>query len=109
MRSDDALIVRLEDAHVLHIGGINGKPMALGGVVRGDGRAFVLFNLLGDCAAFGAPMLWAMKRMIRRQPPPLYALCNEAKYPQAPRLLTWLGFSPTDEIMIGARVWAILH
>lgn len=99
----DACIVVFRETHVLFA---DGRPQALGGLLDFGDRAFVVLNTLGDCSRFGTAMLWAMKRMVKDHPPPLYAQCQAERYPQAPRLLTWLGFSPTDEILNGARVWA---
>lgn len=106
MRSDAlpaTCIVMFRETHVLYA---DGNAQALGGLIDCAGRSFVVLDTVGDCSAFGSAMLWAMRRMIRRQSGSLYAQCQVAKFPQAPRLLTWLGFSPTDELLNGARVWA---
>ena len=92
------------EAHILYVDGL---AVALGGLLEHEGRRFVVLDVTKGCEAYGLKMLLAMRRMIRAQSGKLYVQCQQQVYPQAPRLLTCLGFTPTDELLNGAQVWEI--
>lgn len=86
-------------------GTIDDVPYAFGGISEQIGRRWVVFQIDDEAKPYGKKVLLACARAMQRVGGPLYALCDEHKYPQAPRLLKSLGFKETDEVVYSRKVW----
>lgn len=86
-------------------GVIDGVPYAFGAICEQLGRKWVFFQIDDEAKPYGKKILLACARMIKKTGGPLYALCDEVKYPQAPKLLKSMGFEETDEVIYDRKVW----
>jgi hypothetical protein len=93
---------RLESSYVAEM---DGELVALAIFARrSDGRLFVQMDTR-DTRKF--KMMWQMRRIIREAERPLYAACEDLRYPSAPRFLRLIGFKETDETLNGKKVWVV--
>lgn len=82
---------------------IDGKAVALGAIHAGDGRLWVMLNVAPHAKAYGTCIVRALYRYFHERNETVYAVCG---FSAAERLLTVLGFAPTEETVAGGkRVW----
>lgn len=96
-----AAIFRARAEHV--IGTVDSIPVVFVRFQTIDGRRWGSINMLsGIDAAIVPRMFYALKRRLRQEHEPIYAL---AQSETSPRLLRLIGLEPTDEFSVGKRVW----
>lgn len=82
---------------------VDGTAIALGAVRTIGDRAWVMLDLAPAARLHGVRLVRAVHRCCVSRNETLYAVCG---FPAAERLLTVLGFAPTDETVAGGkRVW----
>jgi len=87
----------------------DGEPLALGGFqIRGD-RTYVFLDVQGKAKQHGMRIVRAALKTLMERNETVYAPCAAHLHEGAERLLTWLGFRPTDEVLPSyageMRVW----
>lgn len=89
---------------------VDGEPVALGGFqIRGD-RTYAYLDVTPEVVQHGARVARAALRALMDRNETIYAPCAAHDQPKAERLLTWLGFRPTDDVFetgrgITMRIW----
>jgi len=89
----------------LHTAVIDGRPVALGGFMKEDGRLWVFLDVLPDAALVGTAIVRALRHHLHKAGQDVYAHHDAAKFPEAARMLRLLGFKPTGETVNNMRVW----
>lgn len=92
------------DARVLRV---DGKPVAIGLITRqDDGRLWMAIDTKPAAGPHTLKIVRAGIDMVRRLGEPVYAPCQAASFPHAPRLLRAIGFFETDELYKNImKVW----
>jgi hypothetical protein len=83
----------------------NGKPVALGGFYRWNERLWATFEVRPGAKRAGTTIVLAVLRALKDRDEPVFVQCDFEEFPQAPRLLTVLGFEQTEEAFGGYIVW----
>ncbi len=82
---------------------IDGEAAALGAIKPIGDRAWVMLDLAPAAKAHGARVARSLRRYFHDRNDTFYAVCG---FPEAERLLTLVGFVPTEETVAGGkRVW----
>jgi hypothetical protein len=85
----------------------NGTTVAVGGLVRRDGRLWAFLDVhAGISPRVGLGILRKLREGLSTANEDTFITCDEATYPEAPRLLRALGFEVTQEIRDNMRVYA---
>ena len=92
----------------LYAGIVNGKVVAMAGVIRDPrfhgsmfeemGRWIGFLQVADDVPPLGAKAVHAMRAYLKRQSEDIIVQCENA-FPKAEKLLRILGFKPTEEFM----------
>lgn len=80
------------------------RVVGIAGFRRDGDRVWGFLDLSGKPPPL--TMIKAIKRRLDETDEPVYVGCAEHLFPSAPKLLTLLGFAPTEETVQGMRVWA---
>jgi hypothetical protein len=84
----------------------NGETVAVGGLFRRGARLWAFFDVKGDVSArLGVAILLKLKAGLRQAREDAWIACDEATYPDAPRLLKAVGFEETREVFENMRVF----
>ena len=78
-------------------------PYVVAGFRREGQRLWAFLDPIGEVPAL--PLVKAIKAILNTKHEPVSVVCEKHKYPNAPRLLTLLGFKAVDEMQYGMRVW----
>ena len=96
----------LPDPEAAAVAYVDGKPVAIAGLHRAEGRVWAFLNAFGPL-----PAILAIRRMRdvlaeahRAGIVSIYVTCED-RHVTAPRLLKLLGFQPTEEVRQGLRVY----
>lgn len=86
---------------------IDGQAVALGTLKTIGDRTWVMLDLAPDARKHGARVARALRRYFHDRNDTVYSVCG---FPAAERLLTLIGFAPTEETVAGGkRVWRWLQ
>ena len=86
------------------LGVVDGDLTAFGGFRKWNGKLWAFLDVYGNAPAVA--LVREMKRRIEAQNQPVYVACDEQEHPQAPKLLALLGFTQTENEMLGGmRIW----
>ena len=77
--------------------------VAIAGYLEWDGRLWVSFDVLKGGTEFGAAMVRALRRGLNVHNRTCCVQCDDVEMPKAKRLLTLLGFTPTNDFYPDAR------
>ena len=84
----------------------NGTTVAVGGLVRRDGKLWAFLDVRnGVSPRTGFAILRKLRDGLSQANEDAFIACDEATYPQAPRLLRSLGFEETSEVRDNMRVY----
>ncbi len=86
----------------------NGERVGMAGIALNetDQKFWGYFNIKDKVSSeVGADLIRQIRGGLKAMTEPVYVLCQECDFPQAPRLLKALGFKPTGEIKEGQEVW----
>jgi len=95
-------------SHDVQVAVVDGRPVAIGGLVEEDGRLWAFFNVRDGADAHSVRIVRLLHRGLSRTAEvrdTVFVACDAAQFPQAPRLLRLLGFTPTSETRNGLKVW----
>lgn len=86
---------------------VDGVGAAVGGFAKdAHGRLWAWLDTKpGIVAGNGRAVVRAVRRHLEAAGAPVFVHCHADKHPTAERLLTVLGFKPTEEVIDGKRIW----
>lgn len=86
---------------------VDGVAIACGIVVEdAERRSWGFLDIRADRVGnHGPKVVRAVRRYLDALGKPVLVLCHAEQFPTAPKLLTVLGFKPTDTYADGKRVW----
>lgn len=77
---------------------MNSVPLAIGVLTRKDGRLWLAIDTKPGAGRYALKLVRAAVEMMKDRDEPVFALCQEQSFPDAPRLLRAIGFIKTDEV-----------
>lgn len=83
---------------VVAMSGLMRDPRYYGSIFEEDGRWICFLSLAPDAPLLGWPAVVAMRQFLKKQTEPMVVQHYHTE-PKAERLLTVLGFNPTDEVI----------
>ena len=92
------LFAGIEDGKVIAMAGVIRDPRYHGSMFEEMGRWIGFLQLADDVPPLGARAVHAMRAYLKRQTEDIIVQCSDV-HPKAERLLTLLGFIPTEEFM----------
>lgn len=106
------LVAGLIDGVVVAMAGVIRDPRYHGSIFEEDGRWIGFLSLAPGAQPLGMRPVLVMRQYLKAQTEDIVVMCDETK-PKAERLLTILGFKPTDELQADfrqpsrkLRIWA---
>jgi hypothetical protein len=84
---------------------IDGVAIAMAGVRRHGGRTWVMLDFAEGAEAHLIRIIRALKSHLRQHNETVYTICGAPDFPKAGRLLSMVGFAPTEEMVVDKRIW----
>lgn len=84
---------------------IDGVPAALGGYYRDGYRTWVFLDVRPPAGVPTRSIVRGLRQGLEARGGTIHCICDDEKFPNAPRLLALLGFRPTCEMRGHMRIW----
>lgn len=90
------LMAGVQDGHVIAMAGVMRDPRYHGSIFEEDGRWIAFLQLAPNIPPLGFQPVLAMRHYLKQQTEDIIVMCDDT-LPKAEKLLSVLGFSPTDK------------